>query len=138
MLYTGKKHTRIQYDQRLYQWNISVANNPAISGVSYSEVSSLVIGSHSWRVEGDHACSSKPQQLTLSLSSCNSSQFTCSDGVCIDMSGRCDNLNHCRDKSDEADCARVKMEETYQKFIVPPGAEVQVSCLVLKKSDQLV
>ena len=32
----------IQYDPALYQWNMSVANNPAISGVSYSDVNSLV------------------------------------------------------------------------------------------------
>ena len=38
----GEKHTVIQYDPALYQWNMSVANNPAISGVSYSDVNSLV------------------------------------------------------------------------------------------------
>ena len=32
--YIGKKHTKIQYDQRLYQWNMSVANNLEIIGVS--------------------------------------------------------------------------------------------------------
>ena len=68
----GKKHTRITYDQQLYQWIMTVANNPEMSGVSHSEVSSLVVGSHSWLVEGDHTCSNQPQQLTLSLSSCNS------------------------------------------------------------------
>ena len=29
-------------------------------------------------------------------------------GVCIDMMSRCDNINDCADKSDEADCSRVK------------------------------
>ena len=38
----GEKHTVIQYDPALYQWNMTVANNPAISGVSYSDVNSLV------------------------------------------------------------------------------------------------
>ena len=40
--YIGTKHTTIRYDQSLYQWNMTVANNPAISGVSYSDVNSLV------------------------------------------------------------------------------------------------
>ena len=40
--YIGTKHTIIRYDQNLYQWNMTVANNPAISGVSYSDVNSLV------------------------------------------------------------------------------------------------
>ena len=40
----------IQYDPGLYQWNMSVANNPAISGVSYSDVNSLVSSnSELWR-----------------------------------------------------------------------------------------
>ena len=29
-------------------------------------------------------------------------------GVCIDMMSRCDNINDCADKSDEADCSRVR------------------------------
>ena len=40
----------IQYDPALYQWNMSVANTPAISGVSYSDVNSLVSSnSELWR-----------------------------------------------------------------------------------------
>ena len=46
-------------------------------------------------------------------------------GVCIDMSSRCDNINDCKDKSDEADCSRVSIDKTYQKFIVPPPVEDQ-------------
>ena len=118
--YIGKKHTKIQYDQTLHQWNMSVANNPHIGGISYSEVASMVIGKHSWVIKKDYACSSKDQDVELALSSCNGEEFTCSDGVCIDILARCDNINDCRDKSDEANCARVKMEPTYQKFIVPP------------------
>ena len=72
---------------------------------------------------GDYACSSKPYNLSLSLSSCDESQFTCSGGVCIDMASRCDNINDCDDKSDEADCSRVNIFPTYQKFIVPPPLE---------------
>jgi hypothetical protein len=40
----GKKFTKIRYDQELFQWNISVSNNPIISAVSYSDVSTMVIG----------------------------------------------------------------------------------------------
>ena len=128
--YIGEKHTTIKYDQSLYQWNMTVANNPDIKGISYSEMSSLLIGKHSWHVSGDYSCSSKPYVLTLALSSCGETQFTCSGssfqnkniktcstniyfflslgGVCIDMMSRCDNINDCVDKSDEADCSRVR------------------------------
>ena len=76
--YIGEKHTIIKYDQTLYQWNMTVANNPEIQGTSYSDVSSLLIGKHSWHVSGDYACSSKPYDLDLALSSCDQTQFTCS------------------------------------------------------------
>ena len=117
--YIGKKHTNIQYHQRLYQWNMTVVNNPDLYGVSYSDVSSMVIGKHVWIIGGDYACRRNEKEFNLALSSCNVNEFTCSDGVCIDILARCDNTNDCRDKSDEADCARVKMVPSYQKFIVP-------------------
>ena len=60
----------------------------------------------------------------MSSSSCDEHQFTCSGGVCIDLMARCDNINDCEDRSDEADCSRVSLEPTYQKFIVPPSSQV--------------
>lgn len=138
--YIGGKYTIIKYDQTLYQWNMTVANNPDIVGVSYSDVSSLLIGKHTWYVSGDYACSTKPYELTLSLSSCNETQFTCSGGVCIDMASRCDNINDCSDRSDEADCSRVSIDPTYQKFIVPPPVgkektEVKLSLTITQLMD---
>ena len=125
--YIGKKHTMIQYDQKLHQWNMSVANNDMIHGVSYSDVASMVIGKHTWYITKDYACGSKDRELELALGSCNEEQFTCSDGVCIDIMSRCDNINDCRDKSDEANCERVKMDPKYQKFIVPPPHEAHLA-----------
>ena len=56
-------------------------------------------------------------------SSCSQDQFTCGSGVCIDVDSRCDNINDCDDRSDEADCSRLSTDPTYQKFIVPPPSE---------------
>ena len=39
------------------------------------------------------------------------------------MDSRCDNINDCDDRSDEADCSRVYIDPTYQKFIVPPPVD---------------
>ena len=75
--YIGQKHTIIKYDQKLYQWNMTVSNNPIIQAVSTSDVSSLLIGKNTFDVTGDYACSTKPYSLELALSSCNDKQFTC-------------------------------------------------------------
>lgn len=61
---SGKKWTKIQFDRNLYQWNISVTNNPRISAISYSDVSTMVIGKHVWKVSGDFACSTQDQVAT--------------------------------------------------------------------------
>ena len=98
--YIGKKHTQIKFDLDLYQWNMSVMNNPKIQGVSYAEFSTLVIGKNAWEISGDYACSAIAQVKVLSLSSCSVQQFTCTNGMCIDMFKRCDNSNDCNDKSD--------------------------------------
>ena len=74
-------------------------------------------------------------------SSCSKDEFTCSSGACIDINSRCDNVNDCEDRSDEADCSRLSEDKTYQKFIVPPPIEgeekleVKVNVTFLKIMD---
>ena len=118
--YIGEKRTIIQYNQEKYKWDIKVENNPNISASSYVDISTFAIGTNTWEISGDYACSTRNQVLSLTFSSCNVTEFACSDGVCIDINKRCDNINDCKDKSDEGNCKRVRMKGTYQKFIVPP------------------
>lgn len=108
------------YDQTRYQWNMTVVNNPDILGVSHSTMKSLLIGVHEWDIIGDYECESRPYKIKLALSSCSEAEFTCSNGACIDINSRCDNVNDCKDRSDEADCSRKNVDPTYQQFIVPP------------------
>ena len=74
-------------------------------------------------------------------SSCSNEEFTCGNGICIDINSRCDNINDCDDRSDEADCSRLSEDATYQKFIVPPPydneekLEVKVSVTLSKIMD---
>ena len=57
--------------------------------------------------------------VSLKLSGCFEGQFTCDDGQCIEMTQRCDQLVHCRDKSDEENCQLVWFTPDY-KMLVPP------------------
>ena len=42
--------------------------------------------------------------------------FCCDDGTCIQSGHVCDNVRHCRDHSDEADCGLVIFPESYDKL----------------------
>lgn len=48
------------------------------------------------------------------LNQCNSAQFRCSDGTCIDKAKVCDFMNDCQDRSDEAGCRDTCSFETDQ------------------------
>ena len=65
--YVGQRHTVIQYDDRLFQWNMTVVNNPSLHAFSTTELSSLCVGTHNWTIMGDIGCNTRPQQLRLSL-----------------------------------------------------------------------
>ena len=61
----------------------------------------------------------RPYNVSLKLTGCKETEFTCNDGQCIDMARRCDQIVHCRDKSDEKNCRLVVLEEGYKKNIIP-------------------
>ena len=74
------------------------------------------------------------------MSGCSEGQFTCSNGDCIMMRERCDEMLNCQNGSDEEDCKTVVLEKSYRK-VAPPAllgvdnevipADVQVSFTLL-------
>ena len=99
LTYIGDKSTIISYDGNLNQWNMTVVNDLDARGWSYSEMPSLVIGEHNWTINGDHGCSTQEYTTVLSLSSCKDNEFTCTNGLCIGMEKRCNNVIDCNDIS---------------------------------------
>ena len=59
----------------------------------------------------------------LSLSACKDSEFTCGDGLCIDIDGRCNGVINCKDKTDEMECRVVQIDSGYNKLLTPPPGE---------------
>ena len=59
------------------------------------------------------------------MTGCAEDEFTCDDGQCIDINTRCDQINNCRDKSDEQGCKLLQLDNGYN-MEVPPFAVVTI------------
>ena len=73
---------------------------------------SVPVGRRLWR-EG-------AVQTVLAVTVCRSGQFSCSDGQCVAQTARCNDIEDCRDRSDEADCSVVVRPEGYDPYYPPP------------------
>lgn len=80
----------------------------------------LPAGRHRWTKMDTYAT------ILLSLASCKTWHFACSDGTCIEMHQRCNDVFDCFDRSDENDCTILKKKTTYNAKNVPPPVEEEI------------
>ena len=120
----------IKFIDDIASWQISVTtqlhNMQTIITTALSEAiySSFALGSRNWTISNDNwNCSRRGESYSrrLKLTGCMKGEFTCSDGQCIKMDERCDQIIHCKDNSDEKNCVLLlfKEEESYNKEVAP-------------------
>ena len=120
-MYVGETTSTITYDMLLLQWVwYDRMNNKSIATGS-SSYASLLIGVHTVDFSGvvDDECQHNGVVRRLKLTTCTHGKFTCSDGECVDIEKRCDQTEHCRDKSDEENCQITHMKSRYNEKIAP-------------------
>ena len=61
----------------------------------------------------------KDYKVPLKMSGCADDKFTCSNGDCITMEERCDQVIDCRDESDEVNCRILVLKDSYSKSAPP-------------------
>ena len=123
VLLIGLHASIIDYDKEAISWTLT-EHSQDTTAVTDASLASFVLGSHEWLIENDNIeCSKKgkPYTRTLKLTGCREGEFTCSDGQCIKMEERCDQIIHCSDDSDEENCYLLvfKKEESYNKKVPP-------------------
>ena len=114
----------IKYIETISSWQIETQQTTNTTAISEAAFSSFALGSHNWTIANDNkTCSTKGESYSrrLKLTGCREGEFTCSDGQCIKMDERCDQIIHCKDNSDEKNCVLLlfKEEESYNKKVAP-------------------
>ena len=121
-------------------WKVQILNNVFIRD--------FTLLNFLFKVFNDTKCAyQNTDSLHLNLSPCNSSSFTCDDGICIPMSRRCvlrfcinlilvcrcDQQVDCEDISDERGCKLVVLDEkNYLKDKPPRNAKVKMRIELMK------
>ena len=143
VLYKGLTNTEITYIETEddTKWMMTVNRKKTI-GQTFADDISYVLGTHSWHITNDTA-KCRYKRMELKMTGCSEGEFTCSNGDCVHMEERCDQVLDCEHKSDELNCKTVLLEESYRKTAPPLGlrrenrtrkvipAEVKVSVTLL-------
>ena len=121
--YMGLHTTNIEYNDTTFLWVASKTNDPAVWTWATSTASkgSGLLGTFQWTVYNDsRECNPNfSYMVTLTLTGCSKTQFTCTDGSCVEMDERCNGRVDCEDKSDESGCRIANILSTYSKGITP-------------------
>ena len=91
----------------------------------------IPIGSQKWKLLKEKAACNQhiDNSIQLTLSQCNSDEFTCHSGDCISLEDKCNiNLN-CIDFSDEYNCVNLKIGNQYAKELLPVSLNAE-PCIV--------
>lgn len=121
--YVGYKDAKIW--KRDSSWILSKTLESLVLNYSILAAEGLYhpLGRHTWTVS-DNTCPKGLQQQQLTISTCKLNEsFTCDSGQCIHILKRCDNINDCKDSSDEENCMFIKPDSTYSPY-EPPNSEI--------------
>jgi hypothetical protein len=92
--YKGLTSTELKYETKRKKWTMRVKGF-ATKAFAESPMESYALGVRAWTVTNDSSnCNNgQPYLADLKLTGCNDSEFTCTNGDCIPMEARCDQVD---------------------------------------------
>ena len=86
------------------KWLLTSADDPNVSAV-FNKSTEIPLGKQPWVFSGE-SCDDYAGAVdrVLQVSACSEREFTCDDGLCIQMENRCNRRADCQDNSDERNC----------------------------------
>ncbi|XP_071543632.1 uncharacterized protein [Panulirus ornatus] len=124
MVWSVKNYTT----QQTYYWLLYLIGDPSIQARMVTpSVLMYPIGVHEFEISGDK-CTGKRHRLKLT--SCRQNMFTCGDGMCIDLSKRCNLELDCDDHTDELNCETLVKPPGYEKRLPPPKVNSSTPAIV--------
>lgn len=67
------------------------------------------------------------QKRTLTLSACQSSEYTCGNGTCLPKEARCSHVEECSDGQDEVNCRFIVVQPGYGQSVAPPSSPLNLN-----------
>jgi len=129
--FNGFTDSQLTFDAREEIWTLQSLRKPHV----YAQANTpfYPFGNMMWKIFNDTCTVDQPEgvrEMELSFNSCNDEEFNCLDGTCVSMNGRCDGNVDCDDRSDELECAIIKLEPSYIKHLPAPAVEGETATVL--------
>ncbi|KAK3856566.1 hypothetical protein Pcinc_037124 [Petrolisthes cinctipes] len=111
--------------------------NQTLAHLTLDSVSEYPVGRRQWQVQNPLCDRPRGNPISLSLSHCQDSQFTCNNGDCVNKEQRCNSKDDCADFSDENNCKLVLRPGSY-RVERPPESLVENEPVTLASSVQIL
>lgn len=113
------------------EWEMyNVAQGYMMATTTLPSENAYPFGRYRWTLSRAVCDHSPGAVIRLSFSICANTEFSCSNGDCIQKTHRCDGINNCADFSDEDDCKTLVLPRGY-RATQPPSSGLQSEPLQL-------